>query len=107
MLELMHQLIVSLLLVGRWFGRAGQSLWLETCSLCEAVVRSMSRRDCLVRSQWCCAVQPIEGWPPGGRNQLTAYFSCSRRQLLQQDGNRLADCVVSLQGEFALARARN
>ncbi len=107
MLEFVHQLIVSLLLVCRRFRRIGQMLWLETCSLCETVVRSMSHRDCLECSQWSCLVQPFDGWPLGGRNQLTAYFSCRRRQLLLQVGNRLAVCVALSQGEFALARARN
>lgn len=82
MLDFLHQLMVSLLLVYQRVGRFAQGVASATRTACETAVRSMSFRYYLMRGPIGCVVLPIDGWPLGGRNPQTNYFSGQQRARL-------------------------
>lgn len=107
MLEHLHQLMVSLLLVCRLIGQFAQSVVRSTRFACETIFRSMSHRYCLVRSPIGCVAQSMEGWPLGGRNPQTAYFSGQQQaRLLLQARSSLTAEDESSQSIFALGQSR-
>ena len=106
MLEYLHQSMVSLLLVYQRVGRFAQGVASATRTACETLVRSMSFRYYLKRGPIGCVVQPIDGWPLGGRNPQTNYFSGQQqaRLLLHARSSLTSDDEIS---QNAIARVRS